>query len=171
MTYDRFRSAVAVPLSRSAGACTSLLVVPSCSSGTNNGSPEAGSAVDGGAASDSPEQSTPAEDGAASTAEANLDGAPANPCVSMAIDASGDPFAGVWKGVQQNETWTYVLNEGTATVTAQNDSCAGSYTVTSSTTATGTLMCVPLTSAGSPAHTDTGTYTLSDGGTTMTYAV
>jgi hypothetical protein len=31
-------------------------------------------------------------------------------------------------------------------------------------------MCMPLTSAGSPVHTDTGTYTLSDGGTAMTYA-
>jgi len=108
--------------------------------------------------------------GGESVSDASLDGDVANPCVTAAIDASGDPFAGVWTGVQQNETWTYVLNEGMAAVTAQNDSCSGSYTVTSSSTATGTLMCMPLTSAGSPAHTDTGTYTLSDGGTAMTYA-
>lgn len=65
---------------------------------------------------------------------------------------------------------TYVMNGGMATVTAPSDSCTGNYTVTSSTAAMATLMCMPLTSAGSPVHTDTETLTLSDGGTTVTYA-
>src|SRR5260221_5694284 len=86
MNCDRLRSAVAVRLSSGVGACTWLLGVPSCSSGRNNGSPEAGTAIDGGALIDS----AAAMDGAATTADASDGGMAETATDSSSADSGRD---------------------------------------------------------------------------------
>src|SRR5260370_42219116 len=106
-------------------------------------------------------------DGAGADADSAASGDAGYSCPDAAVDASSDPVAGVWIGIQVNETWTMVIRGGKGTATAVNDSCNGTYTVTGSSNASATLMCMPLTSAGIAGHTDGGTFTMS--GSPLTY--
>ena len=84
-----------------------------------------------------------------------------------------DPFAGVWTGLQGNETFTFTNNAGCSSWTGSSggticDLCVGTYVQTDAGVASATLECRPVGACSvSPAHTDTGPYKLS--GCSITY--
>jgi hypothetical protein len=124
--------------------------------------PEASSDGAGGSAADG---------GAGETGgDAKTDGASACP-VDGAVVA--DPFAGVWTGLQGNETFTFTNNGGCSSWTGSSgstlcDICTGTYVQTDAGVATAVLHCRPVGACSvSAAHMDTGPYKLS--GCSITY--
>ncbi len=137
------------------------------SSGSRSGSGGAGGggAAGTGAPSDSTVDSP--GDGASSDASSEASACPVDGAVVT------DPFAGVWTGIQGNETFTFTNNAGCSTWTgsvgeAICDLCVGTYVQTDAGVASATLQCHPVGACSvSAAHTDTGPYKLS--GCSITY--
>ena len=93
---------------------------------------------------------------------------------SAAADASTPSLEGVWEGPQNGAT-VELLNAGGCTLIRNVingtvcDECAGTYVVSSATTASTVVKCQPIAACSvSPPHTNKGTFTRGDGGA-LTY--
>jgi hypothetical protein len=114
-------------------------------------------------------------DAAAGTDTGADDGAQTDAASACPVDGAivVDPFAGVWSGVQGNESYAFTNSGGCSSWTGSIegmvcDVCTGTYTLTGAATASATLYCRPTGSCSvSPVHTDIGTFTLS--GCSITY--
>ena len=148
-------------LSRIGLAAVALVAGPlvaACVSSSSNVGPAAGSQGD----------AAPADSGArgdASLADSAVPGDGSAP----GSDA-GDPFEGVWEGVQIGATVEISNAAGCAFFksTVGNtvcDECVGNYVVRDGGAASVVAKCVPRAACSvSPPHTDTGTFTITDGG-------